>query len=221
MRSEWRRWPNEARRSWKVPGGTAYVVYPFLGEDYIEHDDGTWSPKEFTYVERPEDASLPTIAVECVHTDSDLLPRVVAVQVTQRDPARDVRTSDFRRLRLENAIEEAWRLASRRPVPVKADASSPESLLTAGATDEQLKRTARGLRHRARRKITPAIHDQVAAVYRAALDTGAPTKAVQAHFGIATSTASLYVKRARAAGRDLGDPVKTAGKAVTKKRSEA
>jgi hypothetical protein len=44
---------------------------------------------------------------------------------------------------------------------------------------------------------------EVARVYRENLPTGAPTKAVAEHFGLAPSTASLYVKRAREAELDM------------------
>ena len=66
-----------------------------------------------------------------------------------------------------------------------------------------MRRTIRGLRQRARRKITPQVLAEVSQVYRENLSTGAPTKAVAEHFGLAPSTASLYVKRARAAGLDM------------------
>ena len=76
------------RRSWLVPGGQAYVVYPGLGEDVVQHDDGTWSPTEFTYVELPDDRSLPYFVVECAYAISDLVPRITAVHVISRDGQR-------------------------------------------------------------------------------------------------------------------------------------
>lgn len=48
-------------------------------------------------------------------------------------------------------------------------------------------------------------------MYRENLESGSPTKAVSEHFGKASSTASVYVKRAREAGKDLGDHVDDGG----------
>jgi len=51
-----------------------------------------------------------------------------------------------------------------------------------------------------RRKLSEPVLGEVADVYEAGKATGAPTKAVREHFGIAPSTASLYVRKARDAG---------------------
>jgi hypothetical protein len=64
--------------------------------------------------------------------------------------------------------------------------------------------TTPGIRH-PRRKVTPDLLAQVANVYRANRPSGKPTTAVREHFDLAESTASLYVKRARDAGLDMGD----------------
>ena len=204
MKSEWRRWADEFRRTWRVPDGTAYVVFPLFGGDVVEHDDGTWSPVEFTYVEMPDDPSLPYFVVECEHSERDLLPRIMAVHVIKRPASREVRSSDMRRIRLEDVIEDAWRQASRRPSTVQTDDAGPAELLSAAQREEEIKRTGRGLRSRARRKITDALLEEIASIYHTHLATGAPTKAVGEHFELAPSTASLYVKRARDAGKNMG-----------------
>jgi hypothetical protein len=49
---------------------------------------------------------------------------------------------------------------------------------------------------------------EVARVYRENKASGRPTKAVGEFFGYPASTASLYVKRARKAGHDMGDPAR-------------
>jgi transposase len=54
--------------------------------------------------------------------------------------------------------------------------------------------------------VTDATLDEVANVYREHAGGGAPTKAVAEHFAVADSTASLYLRRARDAGKDLGPP---------------
>jgi hypothetical protein len=204
MRSQWKRWPDEMRISWPVAGGTGHAIYQAFRGDTVEHDDGSWTPREFTYVEIPTDPALPYFVVECEHSDIDVVPRVMAVHTIQQDPRREVRASDFRRMRLEDALEEAWLRVTRKPARVTADGAAPSELLKDDA-DAPLdkRRTLRGLRSQNRRKITDELLDEVASVYRRNLDTGAPTKAVAERWGLAPSTASLYVKRARDAGRTM------------------
>jgi transposase-like protein len=197
VRSEYRQWPSERRESWAVPGGTAFAVYESFGGERVQNDDGTWTPREFTYVEMPSDAKLPYFVMECTYGD-DLVPRILAFQSIQRDPLRDVRSADLRRIRLEDALEQAWLKVTRRP-SVVVDRAMPADLLGQPTTPEKLK-TIRGLRKQSRRRVTSTRHREVAEIYREHLDSGAPTKAVAEHFGIADSTASLYVREARNAG---------------------
>jgi hypothetical protein len=204
MRSEWRLWPTRMEDVWDVPGGQAHVMYPWPLGERVEHDDGTWSPLEFTYVERPSDKSLPAYAVECAYSREELVPRVVAFHVMARDSGREIRSADLRGIHLEDAVEEAWLRVSRRPTTVHpSDATASEIPQPNHRRD--MKKTLRGLRRRARSRITPSLHEEVATVYRSNIETGAPTKAVAEHFGVAPSTASLYVKRARDAGKRLGN----------------
>jgi hypothetical protein len=203
VRSEWRQWSSETRIPLRVTGGRAFAVYPLLGGDVVEHDDGTWSPIAFTYVEFPDDARLPYFIVECEYSRDDLVPRVMALHVVQRDPAREVLASDLRSVNLHQAIEDAWIAVSRRPGVVQSgEVDVAESFSDDGP---ETKRTLKGLRQRARRRITDHLLEEVAGVYRRHLDSGAPTKAVKEHFGIAESTASDYVRRARDAGKDMTD----------------
>ena len=200
MRSEWRQWPDPMDIAWPVAGGQAHVVFPLFSGDRVEHDDGTWTPAEFTYVEMPTDAKLPYFVVECGYGE-DQVPRIIAVQAIQRDPAREVRSSDLRRLRLEDALEAAWLKVTRQPAVVADEAGrKPMELLQTTIRQDQRRKTLRGLRTNDRRKITPDVHNEVARIYVENTASGAPTRAVAEHFGIASSTASLYVKRARAAG---------------------
>ena len=206
MRGRFALWPDASRHTAPVVGGEAYVVFPMSGAR-VEHDDGTISPVEFTYVETPDDPHSPMYVVECTHDEASL-PRIDAVHVVRRpDGGREVRSVDLRRLRsLEEVIEDAWDMASFRPLVFigddehEVDASMARALATQPA---EMKRTIRGLRQRARRRITPQVLTEVAQVYRDNLHTGAPTKAVAEHFGLASSTASLYVKRARDAKLDM------------------
>ena len=64
--------------------------------------------------------------------------------------------------------------------------------------DATRRRTISGLRRQSRNKVTGEVLEQVADVYLK--NPHAPTKAVGREMGLAPSTASLYVKRAREAG---------------------
>ena len=209
MRSSWTTWPDEMRISWPVRRGTAFVVFPLFTGDRVEHEDGSWTPREFTYVEMPTDEALPYFVMECTCAE-DLVPRIQSVQAIGRDPQREVRSTDLRRIRLEDGLEQAWLRVTRRPSTVVADTATPAELLARTPAPLNKRKTLRGLRAQNRRKITDSVHEEVARVYRANIETGAPTKAVADHFGIAASTAFLYVKRARVAGvlepRDGGGP---------------
>jgi len=207
MQSRFSPYPNEVRREAEVSGGVAYVAYSEDGP-FVAHDGGVEAPARFTYVESPDGPDVPVYVVECAYDDEGL-PRIDGVHVLRRPAGgREVRSVDLRRMRpLEHVVEDAWRLASRgRPVVVIADTEEAaqrrfdEELL---ASYTARKRTIRGLRQQARRRVGPELHAEVARVYRANLTSGAPTKAVREHFGIGPSTASLYVKRARDAGFDL------------------
>lgn len=200
-------WPDEYRKPINVSGADAYVAFDFSAPR-VSQPDGTLTPAQFTYVEVPRDGDSPSYVVDCFH-DPTGLPRVSAVHVLRSATGREVRSSDLRRLRnLEDVIQSAWRAASYNPAvtiaetPEEADAAF---LTRLAAQPEALKRQVRGLRQQARRRVTPDLLEQTARVYRDARVTGAPTKAVADHFGLAASTASLYVKRARDAGMDLGD----------------
>jgi hypothetical protein len=205
MRGRFALWPDAFRRTTSVPDGEAYVVFALSGAT-IKREDGTLSPVEFTYVESPDDPLSPMYVVECGHDEGEL-PRIDAVHVVRRPDGREVRSADLRRLRsLEDVMEDAWSLASRNPLAFVGDTEQEVEVSMARALAAQpaeMKRTIRGLRQQGRRKITPKVLAEVAQVYRENLHTGAPTKAVAEHFGLAPSTASLYVKRARAAGLDM------------------
>jgi hypothetical protein len=218
MRSEWRQWPDPMQMSWPVTGGMAHVVFPMFSGARVQHDDGTWTPSEFTYVEMPLDEKQPYFVVECGYGE-DLVPRILTVQVIQQDPSREVRSADLRRLRLEDALEEAWLKVTRRPAVVTDDAThKPAELLDPRELRSQKRKTLRGLRVDNRRKITEDVHNEVARIYRENLASGAPTKAVADHFVIAPSTAFLYVKRARDAGALETREQSLSGQAPAKRR---
>jgi len=199
MRSQWMQWPDAMTIQWPVAGGTASVVYQMFGGDTVENDDGTWSPREFTYVEMPSDATTPYFVMECEYSAHDLVPRIMSIQVIQRDPAREVRSTDLRNVHLEDALEQAWLKVTRRPATIMEDGASPAEMVSQATVEQDKRKTLRGLRSQNRRKITTNVHQKVAEIWLE--DTsGAPTKAVARHFDIAPSTASLYVKRARDAG---------------------
>ena len=203
MRSEWRMWSSQVRRSWNIPHGIANVIYPLLG-DRVLQDDGSLAPREFTYVEMPADRTLPYFVVECEHQGKSMVPVVMGVHVVQRKNGREVRASDWRRLRLEDAIREAWTTASNQAE--KPADGSPDHLDRASRSDLTLRRSVASLRTRARQRITDAHLAEVAMVYRDNVASGRPTKAVGERFNYPPSTASYYVSRARKAGHPMSAP---------------
>ncbi len=208
MRSEWKQWPDPMRISWPVRGGMAHVEYQMFGGEGVRNDDGSWSPREFTYVEMPSDVTAPYFVMECEYSLQDLVPRIMAFHAIQREPSREVRSTDLRYVHLEDALEQAWLHVTNRGVAVVEDAASPVELMSLESMERDKRKTLRGLRSQNRRKITPGVNQEVARIWLADT-TGAPTKAVADHYGLAPSTASLYVKRARQAGL-LPPPARTA-----------
>ena len=199
MRSNWVQWSDERRVQWETTGGaTAYVLSPMFGGETVQNDDGSWTPREFTYVELPRDQNDPYFVMECEYSPEDLVPRVTAVHAIQRNPEREVRSVDMRSISIEAALEEAWLHVTRHPRAILPDDTPPAERLLVPVPPSR--KTYRGLRAGNRRKMTAELLREVADVYTGAVGSGAPTKAVKEHFGLATSTASLYVKRAREAG---------------------
>lgn len=207
MRSQFRKYPDHYERQLTVAGGTAFVAYSYSGPK-VESAGGTVAPERFTYVETPTDPLAPSYVVECAHDDQRRV-RIEAVHVLRRPGGREIYSSDMRRIRsLEDVVEEAWMAASFRNAFALGDslkeATDALERTVASHTAEDRK-TIRGLRRQLRRKVTPELLAEVAEVYRENVSTGKPTLAVREHFGLAESTASLYVKRARTAGLDMGD----------------
>jgi len=210
MRSEYRQWTDEMKVTFPIAGGQGHVMYSVIAGQRVENDDGSWTPKQFTYVEFPSKKELPYFVMECDHSE-DLVPQIVAFQVIQQDSSRDVQSTDLRRVRLEDALELAWTKVTHWPVVVSGEGVSAQDV-KAQLGQTASRKVLRGLRAQGRRKITESIHREVARVYREHLDTGAPTKAVADHFALQPSTASLYVKRARAAGALEPRPVSSKSK---------
>lgn len=211
MISRFTAYTNEARRDADVARGEAYVAYSADGP-FVQHGGGLDVPARFTYVETPAGDDAPIYVVECAYGD-DAIPRTEAVHIARRPTGgREVRSIDLRRMRpLEDVVEDAWQLAARTPGVVVIANTEEEAQRRFDAEllaiHTERKRTIRGLRHQARRRVTPELLEEVARVYRENVASGAPTKAVREHFGIQPSTASLYVKRAKDAGLSLeGEP---------------
>jgi hypothetical protein len=145
------------------------------------------------------------LIAECAYSRRDLAPRVIVVHVVARDPEREVRSIDLRGVRLEDAIEPAWRRATRHPATVGEEAvDDPAPLFL--EPEEGDRAVLRALRRPARRtRITDRHLDEVARVYRENRESGRPTTTVAEHFGKSLSMAGEYVARARKAGKDMGD----------------
>lgn len=204
VRAIYRSWEDEVIEEWPVPGGIARVYWPWYSGERVLHDNGTQTPREFTYAEYPSDSRRPTYLIECSHTD-DGIPYAKTVHVEARSVSRrGVQATDLRNLRpLEDVIEEAWaRIA--RPFQEIGEQTAERIEEVAQARTE-LRRTARGLRAQTRRAISAELLSEVARIYRENRVGGMPTKAVREHFGVQPSTASKYVRLARDAGEEMGD----------------
>lgn len=106
------------------------MVYPSIGGEIVDNEDGTWSPVEFTYVEFSDDESEPYLVVECEYSRSDAAPRVAVVHMISRDDQREVRSSDFRGVSLEDVIQAAWLAITHRPARVgEAETATPAEVL--------------------------------------------------------------------------------------------
>jgi hypothetical protein len=180
----------------QAPSGIGYVEALWSLTGGRHRYDGEHSrrhlPKEFIFIDRSAGEHEPYFVLEIMLDDAGV-PKVRAVLAHAHDGGREVRTADLRRLRsLEDILEEAAAMVGRPTV----DEPSAE----VEADWRQYRQMVRGVRRQSRRRVTPALLQEVADVYHRNLDSGAPTKAVRTHFGLAESTASLYVKRARAAG---------------------
>jgi hypothetical protein len=168
--SRWRDWPDPKRISWPVADGMAEAVYRNYRGSRIRNKDGSW-----------RGARSSSSTWRCRRT---------------RRSGQD--EAVLRHVRLEDALEEAW---SKVTIPsvTRNKRVSPPVWVFQELTEQDKRKTLRGLRFQNRRKITTSVHQKVAEIWLADT-TDAPTKAVGDHFGLAPSTASLYVKRARDAG---------------------
>ncbi|HEY3546258.1 MAG TPA: hypothetical protein VGK17_09215 [Propionicimonas sp.] len=200
-------WPDERRFPASVTGATAYVSCS-ANSPAVHYPDKSWGPREFSYVEIPDNPRSPMYVVEFRHNDRGL-PKVEAVALVRGTAGDEVRNVDLRRLRsLDDLAEDAWAAMASRPLFAVADtAEEAEAGLAAAiaAAEPELRRVMRGVRRQGRRRVTADLLAETAQVYRDGRGSGAPTRAVAEHFGLAPSTASLYVKRARDAGEDMGD----------------
>jgi hypothetical protein len=175
-------------------GGWTAVEYSAVGE-WVDFPDGSRAPREWMFIDATGPQGSPRVVVEC-GIGENLRPRVITVMVCSQEDGREVRASDFRQLRpLEDIVEDSFELVAYRlgdqPVPDNRDFD---------AEARERRRMLSSVRRRDRRVFTEKMAEDVAAIYAANYHTGAPTKAVKDHFRIGTSTASLYVKRARELG---------------------
>ncbi len=185
---------NEMTAERQVGDGYVVVRWPFLGAKMLEFD-GEYLPMEWLYLDASGPPGSPIYLLE-FRAGDDGVPRPGTVMICAQEGGREVRASDLRRLRpLEQILEESVDLIARGPRVSGDDDGliSPAEL----AARAGLRRAVRGVRRADRRVFTDERAAEVADVYVANMAGGSPTKAVREHFGIAESTASLYVKRAR------------------------
>jgi hypothetical protein len=76
-------------------------------------------------------------------------------------------------------------------------------MMPLASASEEVQAAAVGRVSQRRRRVTHEFLEQVADVYRAAIDTGAPTQAVADTFRVSHSTAARYVNKARKSPHNL------------------
>lgn len=143
----------------------------------------------------------PNLLVEFEVRDGVPVCRRVVFEATA--DGREVRTSDLRRLRVEDLLEDATTNVAHRE-------DSEGEYYRNFQEWRDVVRAVRSKRRDGRRRISDDVLREVAEVYRANVEQY-PTRAVADHLGgVADRTARLYVRRARDAGF-LGPSLKGKG----------
>jgi len=128
----------------------------------------------------------------------DGVPECTRVELRATAKGREVRSSDLRAVRVEDALETAISVA---PHEYNVDADGRPSISPVPGNKEQARTTvkwARAARKEARRRVTDDMLREVARVYRE--NPYSPTSAVADTFDRAHRTAALYVHQARERG---------------------
>ncbi len=173
------------------------------GESAVRLGDDQVIPASFSVFVDDQDATTPSISAEFEVLDG--VPQCRGLRILSGEGAREVRANDYRRVSVEDLLEEAL-AGIATPYPDSSSADPTEWEPTNSAEGRKTVRQVRIVRKESRRRITDAVLREVADVYRAHLD-GNPTEAVAARFGKSHRTAALYVQQSRAAGH-LGAAIK-------------
>ena len=139
----------------------------------------------------------------------DGVPQCRRVEIASHPDGREVRSTDLRKVKIEDTMEAAvrhvtmvWEESGRSAPDADSGATMTAYRQVRGETPEQQQRAiarSREARRESRRKVTPELLQEVARVYRENVD-GNPTMAVAEFTNREHRTAALYVKRARDAG---------------------
>lgn len=176
----------------------AVKVEHALGGGGTRYGD-TWLPHEFTVTLSPIVKPELRVGIRLtITTTADGGPRCSEVALFSMDDDGDVPAAVLRGLRLEDWVERACAHAA---LTVDSEADDGSTAWSLPGPDQG--RVVRGDVQRARRTARGTGYDddflhEVARVYSGGGKT--PTKAVRESFGVAQSTAQLYVKRARDKG---------------------
>lgn len=166
--------------------GPAPEAEPF---EVVQLDDGSLVPRHFeATLDDDERGYRVAVSVEMDGRD----PTCVGLHVEHLDGS-PLRGEDLRNLPLRSWLTSAT--ASTAFVPAESD--SPVWITAAGTDAAEQVREALPRR---RTRITPERLREVTDVYRANVDTGAPTLAVAEHFDVSRSTAGKWVRMARERG---------------------
>ncbi len=190
-------------RKEEPPGGGTYRLWPEGGWPRYVRVRGVEMWEAFTFTAEP--VGRRGIRLELRIRVVDGSPRCVGVRLTSSYDDEPVTGAVFNKVNLEHWID----VACSRAIEDPADAwesveTDSEGAMWVAPSDSRTEAadTARKAARRARRShggYSSELLRQVADVYQAHADSF-PTKAVGQTFGVAQSTAQLYVKKARERG---------------------
>lgn len=123
-------------------------------------------------------------------------PICTRLLLARREGRREIRQGDLRAIELDNWIEQiVAAVASLYPEEGGKFLLDPDD-----ADMRRLRSQVRGMQRGAKRRVTHKLLREVADVYAAHAEAGAPTKAVRLTFGTSERTAARWVARAREEG---------------------
>lgn len=190
-------------RTEQPPGGGTYRLWPTGGWPRYVRVGVVDMWESFTFT--TESFRRPGIRLELQIRVIDGAPQCIGMRLISSPDKSPVTGAVVRMVDLEHWVEVACSRAIRELAgaseSVETDADGAVWMLPSDAAIEATDRARKAARRarRAQGGYSPALLRKVGQVYEANVDSF-PTRAVRESFGVAQSTAQLYVKKARAQG---------------------